>query len=339
MDIPEPNGLIFRRRFSQAYEQPTIRNTAKGSVVVRVDGETSNTPPSKPSDKMNPGLEILGGILARVTLGVFTVLGVLVGVSDKASIDVVSQFIGFMLMFMVTFMACTGTFYWWASISRACVKLTIKNVLYIYGVCVLSDFLARTINVFSRMPQSSAIPEDASYFVCHATILMFSFSLLFHKNGLNAMFSRETVLFVVVSVALNYSSSRLFSEVLPKIILPQMVHAGALMGLALLFADYNFPRMSPSDIYWMFQQIKRGRAQITPTLPEISVDYSPQTVSRRVSSASTARLSITSLSSSLNSSFPQVWNMCVSACVCVCVRASVHACICACVCVRYFFVV
>lgn len=305
MATPEPNGLISRRRFSRAYDQPTIEDTGKGNMVVTVDGETSNATPSNPSDMMNHGLESLGGILARVTLGVFTVIGVLVGILGKASLDGVTQLIGSMLMFVVTFMACIGTFYWWASSSRDSVKLTIKKVLCIYCVCASSDFLARTINVFSKIPQSSAIPEDASYFVCLGTMLMFSFSLLFHKKGLNAMFSRETVMFVMASVVLNYSSSRLFSEVLPKIILPQMVHAGALMGLSLSFAGYSFPWISPSSLYWMFHRGRHARVRVSTPLPKISVDHSPQTMSRKVSNSSTSRMSVASFSS-MNSSFPQV---------------------------------
>lgn len=306
MATPEPNGLIFQRRFSRAYDQPILQNTNKGNVVVRVD-ETSNSTSSEHGDVMDHKLDALGGILARVTLGTLTVVGALVGVLDKASLDVVSQFIGFMLMFVMTFMACTGTFYWWASSSRANVNLNVKKVLYIYGVCTLCDIVSRVINMFSRMPQSSVIPEDVSYFVSLATMLMFSFSLLFHKNGLNAMFSKETVLFVVCSVTLNYSSSRLFCEALPKIILPHMVHTGALLGLSLSLAGCRFPKISPSGLYWMFHQ-REGQQQINVALPHISVDHSPQT-SRKLSSSSTQskpRVSLSSISS-MNSSFPQVW--------------------------------
>ena len=336
----ESNGVV-RRRFSRAYDQPTIQNTTKGSVVVRADLMNSNTVASDPSNMLNPTMDAVGGVLARVTLTVLTLVGALVGLFGKASLDAISQFVGFMLMFLFIFMACTGTFYWWANSCKDSVKLTLRKVLHIYGVCALSDILARSINMFSRMPESSLVPEDISYFFSLTTLLMLTFAMLFHKNGLNAMFSKETVLFVVISVALNYSTSRLFLDILPKIFLPQMIHSAALLGLSMSFAGYSVPRISPSGLYWMLQ----GRKASLPTsypLPNESLDHTPPQSSGKISSASgktsvasekmsiasVARASVSS-SSSMNSSYPQVcpclkccqcWSevlVCVSLCVCM----------------------
>ena len=309
MAAPEPNGSVFQRRFSRAYDQPIVHNSGKGTVVIRADGEGSGIATSYEAGQHEMGLEALGSLLAKATLCLLTLVGLSVGILGRASLEVASQFIGFMLLFVVIFFACSGTFYWWGTTSKSHVKLTITRILSVYGVCIASDVVARLVNAFSRVPPSSSIPIDISYFVSLATVLLFSFTLLFHDSGLNAMFSRESVLFVVCSLVFNYSSSRLFSEFMPMIILPQMVHAGTLLGLSLSLAGYKFPQISPSGLYWMLNQKAGSKAQqqVEPSLPEISVDHSPQVTNRKISSSSTqskARVSISSLSSM--TSFPQV---------------------------------
>jgi len=310
MATPEPNGSVFQRRYSRAYDQPIVHNSGKeGTVVVTADGEGSGNTTSYVPSGQDMGLEALGTLLAKATLGLLTLVGLSVGILGRASLEVASQFIGFMLLFVVIFFACSGTFYWWGSTCKRHVKLTITRILSVYGVCVASDVLARLVNAFSRMPHSPSIPADLSHFISLATVLLFSFTLLFHDSGLNALFSRESVLFVLCSLVFNYCSSRLFGQVLPLILLPQMVHAGTLLGLSLSLAGYRFPQISPSGLYWLLNQKGETKPQqyIEPSLPKISVDHSPQVIGRRMSNSSTqsrARISISSLSSM--ASFPQV---------------------------------
>ena len=305
MAVPEPNGIVFQRRYSRAYDQPIVYNNNKGNLVIRADLEGSNS--SVTSYDAGKGLEAVGTFMAKATLCVLTLVGLSVGVLGRASLEVASQFIGFMILFVFIFLACSGTFYWWGVTCRTKIKFSVKSIVSVYGVCVASDMLAYTVYLFSRMPPSNTIPVDISYFVCFATVLLFSFTLLFHNNGLNAMFSRESVLFILCSVVFNYSSSRLFSEILPRVILPQMVHAGMLLGLSLALAGYRFPQISPSGLYWMFNQKGGASPQLQSSMPEISVDNSPQESTRKVSNSSTqskARVSFSSMSSM--TSVPQV---------------------------------
>ncbi len=302
MAVPaETNGNAFQRRYSRAYDQPIVHNTNKGTVVVKPDGENSNNMATYDHGKLDFGLEAVGAMVAKATLCLVTLVGVSVGLLGSSSLEVASQFIGFMILLVLVFLACSATFYWWGSTSKSNIKFNIHSILSVYGVCVASDILARIINLFSRVPPSNNIPVDISYFISFATILLFAFTLLFHNNGLNAMFSRESVLFVLCSVVFNFSTSRLFSEFLPRFILPQMVHAGMFLGLSLSLAGYRFPHISPSGLYWMINQ--RGEAKMQParpSIPEISVDHSPQGSTRKISNSSTQskpRVSLSSLSS------------------------------------------
>lgn len=302
----DQNGLVFQnRRVSRAYDQPVVQHTNKG-MVVHQDLDSSKPDPSGGSIVGNR-FEALGGMLAKGALGSLTVAGAMVSVTGKASLEFASQLFGFMLLLVLTFVVCAGTFYWWGGTSRGQVNLTVKKVLSIYFLCVSSDVLARLISVFTAIPSTSHIPADTSYFISLAALLLFIISLLVHKEGLNAMFSRESIFFVVCTIVLNFSSTCLFQDVLPRFILPQMVYVGALLGLSVSLAGYHFPRISPSGIYWMFNQNSPAR----PIVPGVSMDTSlPQSRRDSVSSAVStkgraSRASFSSLSS-MNSMMPQV---------------------------------
>ena len=311
----DQNGVIFQRRFSRAYEQPIVQSTSKGIVVRPSSQDGRDSSLSHTSSVENPKMEALGSMVAKGTLGLIAAVGILAGILDKASLQVISQLFGFMLMYVATFMACTGSFYWWGGISMNKVKLTIKKIIIIYFICVSSDVVARMISAFTDIPPTSPVPADTSYFISFATLLLFIFSLLVHSEGVNAMFSQESVIFVTCTVVLNFTSICLFREVLPHLLLPQMVYVGVLLGLSLSLAGYTFPSMSLSGIYWMFHQSGRARApvvvdNVSPSLPRISVDLHSHEQSRRSSASSSMRqrASFSSISS-ITSAYPQVMNV------------------------------
>lgn len=308
----ERNGLISQRRLSRAYDQPIVQHTSKGTVVhTDFDMSTSDSSPAA-TDGLGSRFEAVGGIVAKATLVSLAVMGALVSIVGKASLEVASQLFGFMLMLSATFVGCAGSFYWWGTSSRGKVSLSVRKVIFAYLLCVSSDMLARFIDYFTAIPSTSSVPAGVTYFVSLGTILLFVFSLFVHDEGLNAMFSQESVFFVTCTLMLNFSSICLFGKILPHFLLSQMVYVGLLLGLALSLAGYRFPKVSPSGIYWMMSQTAPSRpiVHVKPSsvTKRVSIDNSlPQ--SRRDSYSSTSsklhRASFSSISS-MNSINPQV---------------------------------
>lgn len=305
----DQNGIIFNRRLSRAYDQPIVQHTNKGAVV-RPDADRSSPEPcSSSADPLACRLQALGGIVAKGTLGSLTIVGALVSLLGRASLEPVSQLFGFMVMLFLSFLACTGTFYWWGSTGGSKVDLTVKKVFHVYTLCVSSDILARLIGIFTALPPTSSIPVDTSYFIILATMILFIFSLFIHKEGLNAMFTQETVLFVVCNMVLNFSTTCLFSDILPQYILPHMVYVGMLLGLSLSLVGYHFPKFSLSRIYRALNQSEPPPYIVTP---EVVPGENSSSQSRKDSFSSTvssvkarSRVSASSFSS-MNSFFPQV---------------------------------
>lgn len=304
------NGIISQRRLSRAYDQPIMN---KGVVVVRPDADRC-TPES--SSSVGPlacnRFEVLGGIVAKATLGSLTVFGALVSLLGRASLEPISQLFGFMVMMFLTFLACTGSFFWWGSTGGLKVDLTVRKVFHIYVLCVSSDILARMVSIFTAIPTTSSIPVDTSYFIILATLLLFIFSLFIHKEGLNAMFAQETVFFVVCTMVLNFSTTCLFCDILPYFMLPHMVYVGVLLGLSLSLVGYQYPKLSLSRIYKALNQSEPPPYFVSSEQPLTVSGDNSRSQSRKESFSSTvsslkprSRLSASSFSS-LNSLYPQV---------------------------------
>lgn len=309
----DQNGVTQNsRRVSRAYEQPVVQHAPSGGgrgMVVYPESEKSAQDPSQSAslDSLGRRFDALGGLLAKVALGCLTLAGALVSLAGKASLEAASQLFGFMLLFVLTFAACTGAFYWWGGSSKRKVTLTVNKVIHIYLLCISAEILARIIAFFTAVPASSGVPTDIGYFLSLATLLLFVFSVFVHKDGLNAMFSQESVLFVACTLALNFSSTCLFSDVLPRLVLPQMVYAALLLGLSMYLTGYKFPRVSPSGIYWLLSESR------PPARPVVTVETSgPSSRTNSLqqshresfsSSVSKYRTSVSSVSSQ-NSFFP-----------------------------------
>ena len=306
----DQNGLVSQRRVSRAYDQPIVQHTSKGSVV-RPDDRASSESASISMEGLGHRFEAIGGMVAKGTLGSLTIVGALVSVLGKASLDIASQLFGFMLILVVTFVACSGSFYWWGCTNRSRVGLNIKKITYIYFICIASDFVARIVSLLTDATPTNEIAAELSYYVVDATLLLFVFSLFIHKDGLNAMLAQENIFFVVCTVIFNFSSTSLFHEIIPAFLLPQMVYAGVLLGLSMSLAGYRVPRISLSRLYWSLKQSEPARPLISePSVPTVSVDVSGSSQSRRDSYSSTVssvkqRVSFSSISS-MNSVNPQV---------------------------------
>ena len=317
----DQNGLLSQRRLSRAYDQPIVQHTSKGAFV-RQDldrGVSADAGSCLGGENVSFfRFEAVGGILAKGALGSLTMVGALVSLLGRASLEPISQLFGFMLMLFAIFVACSVSFYWWGGASRGKVTLTVRRVLHIYALCVGSDIVARLVGIFTATPPTSPIPEDTSYFISLATLLLFAFSLFVHDKSLNAMFSQETVFFVVCTLVLNFSSTCLFRDILPYFMLPHLVYVGALLGLSLSLLGYRFPKFSLSGIYWALSQPSGSSRQVqvsvggpdpSTSVIQVSVDNS-RSQSRKESLSSTVsslrpRISASSMSS-MNSFNPLV---------------------------------
>jgi hypothetical protein len=307
----DQNGIIAQsRRLSRAYDQPIVHHTSRGTVVRQdIDRGTPESGASGVAESL-ARFEAVGGAMAKGTLVSLMAFGALVSLIGRASLEPVSQMFGFMLMLFVTFLACTWSFFWWGGTGGSKVGLTAKKVLQIYLLCISSDILARTISVFTAIPATSNIPEDASYYMSLSTLLLFVFSLIIHEDGLNASFSRETVIFVVFTMVLNFSSTCLFRDILPHFLLPHLVYVGVLLGLSLSLVRNRFPKLSLSGIYKTLNTSDGVPHIVMSQRLSAAGDSNSRPQSRRESYSSTMsslkpRVSTSSISS-VNSFYPQV---------------------------------
>ncbi len=308
----DQNGIVFQRRYSRAYDKPVVQNTSKGLVVREAEENSSHKSPSAIMDTTGRSMNALGGYVAKVTLGGLTLAGVLASLCGKASLEALSQLFGFLVMFLGIFIACVGCFYWWGTTNKLNIHLSVRKVVSIYCLGICGDTVSRLISIFTAVPPTSPIPADASYFISLATILLFGFSLLVHRDGLNAMFSQESVLFVACTMALNFSATCLFRNLLPLFLIPHVVYVGLMLGMSFSLVNYRFPSLSLSRIYRILNQTGQAREavdglNVEPVLPRISIDNS-QSQSRKVSSSSTMssmRQRMSSISS-VASTYPQV---------------------------------
>ena len=248
-----PTNVAFQRRYSRVYEQPVVEKTAKG-LTVRVDDDTYSETSSIPTDGsgkvLNPEASLLGNLLAKVGVASLAILGVVVSILGSTPLLAASQLFGFIFLLLTTFAICCGLYLWWGSWHHRAVVLDVNKVLVIYAICSSSDILARLMCAFTRVPVTENLPFEASYFLLLGALLYFEFSFFAHGDGLNAMFAKETNIFVGLTLMLNLSAICLFGPILPSFILPQLIYTSALLGLTLSLMGHKFPHLSPSAFYW-----------------------------------------------------------------------------------------
>lgn len=249
-------GLVFgsQRRYSRVYDQPIVQHTSKGPVV-RVESEDNQSEASAATNTsdgqiLNPEASKFSNYVAEGGLGLFILVGLLVGLGGRDFLVGASQLFGFMFLFLLAFVVCSGLYLWWGAWNKDSINLNVKKVLVIYSICTFSDLVGRLITTYAAIPAADSLPFNTSYYIFLATLLFANFALFAHRDGLNGMFSQEAVLFVALSCVLNFTSWCLFGDVVPGVVLPQLVYTGVLMGLTLSLVGYRFPHLSLSAIYW-----------------------------------------------------------------------------------------
>ena len=249
-------GLVFgsQRRYSRAYDQPIVQQTSKGPVV-RVESEDNQSEASAMTSTsdgqiLNPEANNLGNYVAQGCLGLFIVVGALVGLGGREFLVGASQLFGFMFLFLCSFVVCSGLYLWWGAWNKDSINLSVKKVIIVYSICTTSDLLGRLVTTYAAIPAADSLPFNTSYYIFLATLLFASFALFAHRDGLNGMFSQEACLFVGLSCVLNFTSWCLFGDIVPGLLLPQLVYTSVLMGLTLSLVSYRFPHISPSSVYW-----------------------------------------------------------------------------------------
>ena len=251
-------GLLFgsQRRYSRAYDQPIVHQTSKGPMV-RVESEdnqseTSAMTSTSDGQVLNPEANSLGlgNYLAQGCLGLFIVVGALVGLGGRDFLVGASQLFGFMFLFLCSFVVCSGVFLWWGAWNKESIDLNVKKVIVVYSICTVSDLLGRLVTMYAAIPAADSLPFNTSYYIFLATLLFANFALFAHRDGLNGMFSQEACVFVGLSCILNFTSWCLFGDIVPGFLLPQLVYTSVMMGLTLSLVRYRFPHVSLSAVYW-----------------------------------------------------------------------------------------
>lgn len=249
-------GLVFgsQRRYSRAYDQPIVQQTSKGPIV-RVESEDTQSEASamtgtSDGQVLNPEASSFSTYLAQVCLAVFVVVGALAGLGGRELLVGASQLFGFMFLFLCSFVVCSGLFMWWGVWNKNTINLNVKKVIIVYSICTTSDLIGRLVTTYASIPAADSLPFNTSYYVFLATLLFATFALFAHRDGLNGMFSQEVCLFVGLSCTLNFTSWCLFGDIVPGVLLPQLVYMSIMMGLTLSLVGYRFPHISLSAIYW-----------------------------------------------------------------------------------------
>ena len=253
-------GLVFgsQRRYSRAYDQPVVQQTSKGPIV-RVESEdnqseasgfTTSTTLGGDGQVLNPEATNLSNYVAQACLCLFIVVGALVGVGGRELLVGASQIFGFMFLFLCSFVICSGLFLWWGTWNKDTINLNVRKVMVVYTICTTSDLLGRLITMYAAIPAADSLPFNTSYYIFLATLLFANFALFAHRDGLNGMFSTEACLFVALSCILNFTSWCLFGDIVPTLLLPQLVYISLLMGLTLSLVGDRFPHVSLSAVYW-----------------------------------------------------------------------------------------
>ena len=239
-------NLVFgsQRRYSRAYDQPIVQQTTKGPIV-RVESEDTHSEASAMTSAsdgqiLNPEASKFGNYLAQGCLGLFVLVGVLVGVGGRNFLVGASQLFGFVFLFLCAFVVCSGLYLWWGAWNKDSINLSVKKVIVIYSICTTSDLIGRLITMYAAIPAADSLPFNTSYYIFLATLLFTTFALFAHRDGLNGMFSQEACLFVGLACVLNFTSWCLFGDVVPGLVLPQLVYTSILMGLTLSLVGCRF---------------------------------------------------------------------------------------------------
>lgn len=302
-------GLVFgsQRRYSRAYDQPIVQQTSKGPIV-RVESEDNQSEVSGMTSTtidgqvLNPEATNIGHYLAQACLCLFIVVGVLVGVGGRELLVGASQVFGFMFLFLCSFIVCSGLFLWWGAWNKNSIDLNVKKIMVVYTICTTSDLLGRLITMYAAIPAADSLPFNTSYYIFLATLLFANFALFAHRDGLNGMFSQEACLFVALSCILNFTSWCLFGDVVPTLLLPQLVYISILMGLTLSLVGDRFPHVSLSAVYWALSNPSanlRGQRRGSGLRPSTHSTRKTSTISD-VSSSIRQKTSHSSLSSMIS---------------------------------------
>ena len=247
--------FLSQRRYSKAYEQPLVEQTPKGPLVriESVDEPDGQTPNSRPTGNLlNPEGSCLGNRMAKGSVMAVALVGIVTALLGRAPLFAASQLFGFAFMFTATFLVSSGLFLWWGSWSQEYVNLSVQKVLGLLAMCSISDVFVRLVISYTelRIPVAESLFLDhAGYFLLLTIVLFVGFAMFVHRDGLDAMFSQETYLFVGIVMVLNVSATCIFNQLLPSLLLSHLVYTSLFSGLTLSLLGNRYPHLSFSFLY------------------------------------------------------------------------------------------
>ena len=177
----------------------------------------------------------------QVCLAGMIVLALTVQVIGHGPILRIAEILGFMLIFLGSFLISLIVYLWWSSWTRVVIGLDSYRTLKVYCICCLSEFVATLSNYVVDLGPLEHSPIDVAFYGV-LTLLLFSlFSSVIHERGVAAMFNHETMFFVSLTVTLHFIMTCLFENILPSFIYSQIVYSSCFLALSicLLLAKYH----------------------------------------------------------------------------------------------------
>ena len=318
--------ITAQRRYSRAYDAPPIlQQTGKGPMI-NLEGETKGGSAVVNSDGnvLQSETSAFGVLCAKCGLVMLSILGVVSSLLGKASLLVVSQTLGVVLLLLAMFVVYSGIFYSWGKFYKYSMGFSVRKIWTVFGVCVCSDVLSRVFNSFTNASSVlTTLQFDLVQVVVQAILLFMLFSSIIHPDGLNGMFSGLTSSFVGLALLLNLITSCLLSQIIPASFLSQLTYTSVLMGLTVSLIGVRFPSLSYGAAYMTLTQqqplLRSSYVARKSARNSVVRRTSTGSLSSNVSSSGqNRRNSMASVSSSFASTLPNVSPVCVCVCVGVC---------------------
>lgn len=223
------------RRNSKVYDQPIVDAIGPDGIPsVRVDDSSeSDRHSSRAGILLGASSSPLGAALAKSGIAILVLVATVSRLLGGSYLTVASQLFGFTLIFVLAFFLCCGLFVWWGVWGRERVGLTLKKVLIVYGICSASDLISLLLDQYIDLGPLDQLPVNMSLYAIMGISLLSLFSICVHDNGVAAIFSNESSLFVGLVLLLHFCMASLFHYTLPPLIHGQLVHTSCFLGLGL----------------------------------------------------------------------------------------------------------
>ena len=261
--------ILLQRRYSRVLDAPVVHHTARGPAV-RVDEAVDSTEGAGTQEGgshgrvLSPEARRFGNLLAQGTVAGVVFAGVMFNLIGYSGLLSLFHLFGFALTYSGMFVVCCGLFVWWRrSQCPSHCDLGPTRTLTLYVLCTVLDMAALLLTRHPAIVALTMFPSQMAYFLLLGTSLLVVVALVAQRGGLGAVFARDSLVFVALVVVLHFSTSCLFHQVLPAVLLPQLVYVSVLAGLTLCETNQQFGFLSLSKLRQQLQQQQLTRDRLS----------------------------------------------------------------------------